>query len=269
MDNKKVVLLARTDSKSKSIDDCLDFVLKTAKDCGIGNAIVCIMDTDKQLKDKQVINDIEVTFLFLGKQVSKPSGVLNAGISEVRKGGFDAFFIISKEVKILPKHYTNMVERFNGEEDKLLAVGYRLQETLAGAPRGAGQPSPQEGIAFVVPWNTCILWNALLFNKVVGGFDAICNGGMGSFVLENFNPPLVTEFCGMEDGLALAKVASEQSRGYYAVLFNESVRWLIPNEPMRISDHRKKLARKSIVLRAFINARGYSEEKLRNFVKVE
>jgi len=267
MDNKKVVLLSRC--YQDGIKDCQDFVLKTAKDCGIGSAIICIMKADKQTKDRQIINDIEITFLFLNKHVSKPSGVLNEGITEALNGGFDGCFIISREVKILPKQFTNMVERFNGEEDKLLAVGYRLQEKLAGAQQGAGQPSPQEGVAFDVPWNTCILWNSSLFKTLVKKFDTICDGGMGRLVLENFNPPLVTEFSGMEDGLAFAKVASEQSEGYYAVLFNESVSWIISNKPERICDHRKKMARKSIVLRAFINARGYSGEKLRDFVKVE
>lgn len=257
----EIILITRTSEEEQQA--CYRFIERTIQYKLITKVIIGVFGKKDHVPNEPRIKVIEM-------KSNGPSTVLNMLFKEVPANFQGGILVVSKEVQIRLDELQRMVQRFEGEEDKLLAVGYRLQEIQKGSKPGEGIPSSQEeDVAFDVPWNTCILWNASLFRAKVKKFDTICDGGMGSLVLENFNPPLVTEFSGVEDGLALAKVAFEQSEGYYAVLFSESLPWVIPNEPERICDHRKKMARKSIVMRAFISARGYSEEKLRNFVKVE
>ena len=65
----------------------------------------------------------------------------------------------------------------------------------------------------------------------------------------------------MEDGLLIAKLTTENPEARYKLL-DEKLPWNIIGDKERIKNHKIKMVRKNIVLKKFINIKGYSIDAL-------
>ena len=128
-----------------------------------------------------------------------------------------------------------------------------------------GNNSDNYGIAYQVPWNTCALWN----EKYIYGsgkkkliFDEICEekkNNLGPLYVKVGGLLSQTEFKGMEDGLAITALVSNNKNLKFK-LIDKILKWDIDKK--REILHKTKMARKNIVLSTFINIKGYSVDKL-------
>lgn len=122
----------------------------------------------------------------------------------------------------------------------------------------------EDFIAYQVPWNTCAIWNYELFKNYVKKFDKLTDENPFDQIcvcIDKICRP--TDHKGMEDGLAIAKAASqENSHITFRLLDHDTLLWDIKNDYNSVKKHREKLARKDTVLRDFMAVRDYSVENL-------
>jgi len=122
------------------------------------------------------------------------------------------------------------------------------------------------GVAYQVPWNSCALWN----KKFVYGkgqdqlrFDEICDENQfGKAMVKLGDNYEATNYEGMEDGLAIAELATKNPELKFKLLEEELYCNVLGDEEV-IKKHKIKMARKNLVLSFFINIKGYSSESLR------
>lgn len=72
----------------------------------------------------------------------------------------------------------------------------------------------------------------------------------------------MTGYKGMEDGLAIAKLVTNNPGLKYKLIPKE-IYWNIMGDKKKAEEHKIKMARKNIVLSTFINIKGYSINKLK------
>lgn len=192
----------------------------------------------------------------------------NLAIEKLSEGKIDAFMIVSKEVNISNADI-ELLRTTIQSDSNLLATGYRFkiklkdEETIDGPVvtklnNELNDYYDDVFIAYKVPWNTCVIWNSELFKKHVGKFDEITENKSGrelNVCIDNVC--YSTKHQGMEDGLAIAKATFNNSDIKYKLIEKETLTWEI--DKTKITEHRKKLARKETVMRNFMKEKGYSE----------
>lgn len=178
----------------------------------------------------------------------------------------------SKEVRLKDVYIEKMVKEIEkqNKKDKLIVVGFEFQDNVteeAEYNQYANDNNGDIGIAYRVPWSTCALWNKEFVygkdkNKLE--FDKICeNKPLDHLKVKIHNILMETEYEGMEDGLAIAKlITNNKNKKIEYKLFDEYLFWRLPRNDERILRHKIKLARKNIVLSTFMNIKGYSIDKL-------
>ncbi|OGE90558.1 MAG: hypothetical protein A3J07_02545 [Candidatus Doudnabacteria bacterium RIFCSPLOWO2_02_FULL_49_13] len=179
----------------------------------------------------------------------------------------EALFIFSQETVFTTENIQALITELQNKET-LLVAGYKFEIV---EDRGKinqklndelkSYYANEDLIAYRVPWNTCAIWNYDLFKQYIGKFDEIT---MGRYPFFQFPVTIdgvssLTDHKGMEDGLAIAKAAS-QSRNIHFKLLPTALPWKVTED--KINNHRKKLARKDYVMRNFMAMRNYSIEAL-------
>ncbi|MBU3924818.1 hypothetical protein KJ575_00220 [Patescibacteria group bacterium] len=198
----------------------------------------------------------------------------NLVIEKLREDQNNKFHLLtfSKEVGLQNKYIDKMIKIID-DSDNLIVVGYRLKDNILNDSEvklysNGDLQNGNVGIAYQVPWNTCALWN----KKFVYGkdkkkliFDEICeekNNQLGHLYVKVNDALIETEFEGMEDGIAIAALISNNENLKFK-LIDERLCWKIVGDCKRETNHKIKMARKNIVLSTFMNIKGYSIDKLR------
>jgi hypothetical protein len=264
---EKIILATRT--KSNSYDDCIEGIkARFNKDFGKISSICIVCDSNKKNFDIEGI-PVEVVF---NKDPIKACA-FNSVIDKLNKECSEHHHLLtfSKEVDLKAENIEKMISEI---KENIIVAGYRLKDNILGETEANiyanGDLTGEDiGIAYKVPWNTCALWN----KKFVYGtgkqrlwFDEICeseNNQFGVLLIKGFQDK--TEYEGMEDGLAIAKLVYDDS-DLKCKLIKNPLPWTISGDDSRKMKHRLKMARKNIVLSTFINIKGYSVEKLNNSV---
>ncbi len=272
MKNKtKIVLATRTDKNSFAL--CKKIIEERFSKCKTIQKIYFICDSDNNISN---IGNIACKVL-LHQYPTGPTA-FNSVIYELNKekkedkSNFFHLLTYSKEVKLQYAEIDNMIKALENDKDKLIVVGYKLRDNVLSDrelrlySNGSCQNN-DEGIAYKVPWNTCALWN----KKFVYGvgtkklrFDEICEKNknqLGELKIKVNNDLLLTDYEGMEDGLAIAELVTNNNGLKYKLIENE-LSWFIEGDGEDVIKQKKKMARKNIVLSTFMNIKGYSIEKL-------
>ncbi len=236
--------------------------------------IICDLD-DKKLEEENKKEDSKIKVIFDKKPTRATA--FNLVIKKLNdeldkdenKGNKYHLLTFSKEVELREENIERMIEEIEKKKE-LIVVGYRLMDNVLSEEEcgqfANGNKNDNYGIAYQVPWNTCALWN----KEFVYGenerrliFDEICEKNQLGHLYVKVNDALIeTEFEGMEDGLAIAALVSNNENLKFK-LIDERLPWRIEGDYKRIMKHKIKMARKNIVLSAFMNIKGYSIDKLR------
>jgi len=263
---EKIILATR--AKANSYDACL-WELKKRFNNNFGkiSKIYIVCDANKNITE---INGIPAEVIFNKRSIK--ACAFNSVIDRLNEENDKRFHLLtfSIEVDLKSENIEKMISEINQDKENTIAAGYRLKDNILGETEANiyanGDLMGEDiGIAYKVPWNTCGLWN----KKFVYGtgkqrlwFDEICeseNNQFGALSIKGFQDK--TEYEGMEDGLAIAKLIYDNSN-LKCKLIKNPLLWTISGDDERKLKHRLKLARKNIVLSAFINIKGYSIEKL-------
>lgn len=170
------------------------------------------------------------------------------------------FLAYSKEVDLREKNIEKMIEEVESDED-LIAVGYHLRDNVLSDKE---QLLYERGIAYKIPWNTCALWNKRFVygkgNKKLW-FDEICEkdkNQFGELRVKVNGLQIITDYEGMEDGLAIAELVSKNGGLKYKLIGDNYLSWFIDGDEKRKLKQKVKMARKSIVLATFLAERGFN-----------
>lgn len=199
------------------------------------------------VNDKKDGNQGRIIYI-KSKSPTIPSA-LNIPLDEITNTEDVYLFIASKEVDVGSSDIESLHELLTNDK-KLLVAGYRFQVNGGGDERLSEELDgyyKERGIAYVIPWNTCAMWNYSLFRKLVGTFDSRC---------DNKNPPK-----GMEEGLAIAKALQTDPAIRYRLL-EKRLNWHV--ETAKVKGHRTKLTGKNSSLSEFLSRDGYLEKELRD-----
>lgn len=230
-----------------------------------------------EIKDKKKLNEkfkkikIDHKIKFVNNKRPISSISMNSAIKKLPTDT-DFFIIASKEVTLSEKNIETLIKtikKYLNMKQKILVVGYKFRTEIKGNKKLDEELQEKYNdndlIAFKVPWNTCAIWNYDLFTRYVIKFDNITDPKEPRKIeLLIDKVSCKTDKKGMEDGLAIAKaVLIEPKIKYHLIDINKnSPLWKV--NPDKIPVHRKKLARKDIVLRNFMVIRGYSEKILKD-----
>lgn len=217
--------------------------------------------SDQLSKDSLKLNDDRIEFIV---PAADPTTTTSMNLAIAMLQGMDAFMVVSKEVKISQKAIKKLISETKNHKNRLV-TGCKFRLTDKNLNHELEEYYKNKGsIAYQVPWNTCAIWRIDLFKKYVKKFDEITTG-------DKFDPINVcidnvcqsTDHKGMEDGLAIAKAATLCGTDVKFKLLNQPlVLWDIEMAHGKVTDHRKKLARKEMVLRNFMAVRDYSVDDL-------
>jgi hypothetical protein len=264
----KIFFITRTKNGEDLKDPVLKELIKEAESSGINESRIYIVSDFKEsnysldahtkvqiIKDANPIGPVSINTAIkkieddIGKHDDKEEGL--------------AFLVCSREVKLKKEDIIKLRKAI--EEDKfMLVVGYKLEITNDEQLKKELEDyyNNKALIAYQIPWNTCAIWNYRLFRQYVVKFDEITKENPFNQVnvcIDNYCSQ--TKHEGMEDGLAIAKAASQKGKDrIYFKLFEKKINWNIDLTKKR--SHREKLARKDIVLRNFMEVRGYSVKDL-------
>ncbi len=253
--NLNTVFITRT--KRIRLGEGLEPLIREVSSAGIKDIyIISEFDEDRKVKE---ISNIKVKVV-LDEDSTSPTAI-NSALKELEKKRPGAFLVCSKEVNLEKKH----IEELEKNLRSLLAVGYKFHIKDSKLNEELQDHYKERELAYRVPWNTCAIWNYQLFSNKEHGvekFDKITHGKNFPRLLVSIdNKCEETDYWGMEDGLAIAKVASHyKGRKKLFKLLSTQLDWEV--EINKVVGHRKKLARKEIVLGVFMAARGYSVEDL-------
>jgi len=172
----------------------------------------------------------------------------------------------SKEVEFNSGNIEKMLSEI---EQGIIVVGYKLCDNVLSEREtrqfGGGENFDDYGVAYQVPWNTYALWNKEFVygsgdKKLI--FDKMCEGNQPGNLEVVVNGIIIkTDYKGMEDGLAIARLISKDPDLKFK-LIDEILPWRIDEKFERRLKHKVKMARKNAVLSHLINVNGYSIDKL-------
>lgn len=267
----KIVIATRTDDKG--FDECVKKLKKLSKINAVKNAVFksyIICNRNGKINNEiYLIADSE-------KDPTRATSfnlVIDKLNNELKKNENEYHLLtFSKEVELHEENIKRMINEI--EEKKIIVVGYRLMDNILSKKEykqfANGNDKNNFGIAYQVPWNTCALWNKEFVygsgkKKLI--FDEICENNQLGHLYVKVNGVLVkTEFEGMEDGLAIAKIITNNPDKdlKYKLIENKKNKkdWIIRGNEERLIKHKIKMARKNIVLSIFMNIKGYSIDKL-------
>lgn len=261
---KKIVLVTRTSNCEVGFRKCKRKLETQFKKNSVINKYYVISNwkTDEKFKIGKL--DYEIIF---DKNPTRPT-VFNKVLEKLNKNNDGEEYHLlaySKEVDLRNKDIDRMIDEIEKNEDHLIVVGYRLRDKVLTLKK---QLLYEKGIAYKVPWNTCALWN----KKFVYGkgtkklkFDEICEedkNEFGELRVKINGYQVIASYKGMEDGLAIAELVSNNENLKYKLIDDNFPSWRIDCDEKRILSQKIKMARKSIVLAAFMSIRGYSKDKL-------
>lgn len=268
MGHQKIILATRTDKNSYK--ECLEDIKQRFIDNQSIEKIFIICDqniSDNRIDKIKTIFDLNPT-----RQTA-----FNLVIKELNKNKDKKFHLLtfSKEVDLQDKDIDEMIETIE-DNTNLIVAGYRLKDNILNDSEkklysNGDLQNGNAGIAYQVPWSTCALWN----KRFVYGngslelkFDEICEKDKNQ--LEELRVKvngeiLTTDYEGMEDGLAIAELVTNNpdKELKYKLIENKLLYWNITGNKERTIKHKKKMARKNIVLSTFMNIKGCSIDKLR------
>jgi len=269
MDIKKVVFITRTKDKKDLDSPDLEKLILGVFGSGIINryAVSNFSDPNYEISSKNVSVDVSV---IKDDDPASPTS-LNTALKKIEEDKVepDAFLVCSKEVKLKKNDIKKLKRVMEKNLNTLFVVGYKFRITDKQLNKELKDYYNNKNlIAYRVPWNTCAIWNYKLFKKYVIKFDEITNKNP-------FDPVRVcidnvcsqTDHRGMEDGLAIAKAASEKQEKIYFKLLKKRLPWKIKSGHNERRRHREKLARKDTVLRNFMEVRGYLAKGLEDAEK--
>ncbi len=232
-------------------------------DCGGITKYYIICDARREIQDpfgKKI-------FTLFDENPIRPTS-FNLVLDEVKKEEVEEhIFTFSKEVEVRKEHIEQLVKEL---DHNVIVAGYKLRdnvlsdqeyEVFSNGYRG------RPGIAYLTPWNTCALWNKKFINVENGlWFDDICekeNNQLSQLRIKIEEREEETAYEGMEDSLAIARLLTmhEKANLKYKLL-NNTLAWNISDGDEVRLKHKKKMARKNIVLTTFMNIKGYSIDQL-------
>lgn len=266
----KIVLATRTDKNN--YDSCIEELSERFANSKNIEKIYILCDLHKNSFTSRGIIFETIFDIAPTRQTA-----FNRVIKELRKNKEKQYHLLtfSKEVNFKQKHITKMIEGLKSNEVKMIVIGYRLKDNVLNDNEirlysNADLQNKNTGIAYTIPWSTCALWN----KKFVYGkdntelsFDEICEkdkNQLGELKVKVNGKLLPTDYEGMEDGLAIARlITNNPDKDLKYKLIEEELYWNIYRDEERSIKHKKKMARKNIVLSTFINIKGYSIYKLK------
>ena len=176
----------------------------------------------------------------------------------------DYFIIASKEIKIEEKDIDELKNEIKAN-DNFLVVGYkfRIKDNDKLDKELQNYYKDKSLVAYRVPWNTCAIWRYKTFKDYVGKFDSIThNANKDKIWVCIDNVCRQTDHKGMEDGLAIAKASANRREEIKFKLLKKRLTWDLGDDYNICLEHRRKLARKDVVMRDFMAIRNYSEKDL-------
>ena len=260
-DKNKIIIATRTDNKG--FDKCVKELKRLSKINLVFKSYIICNSHEKINSKIEVISDSDPICMTAFNVVIKK-------LNDELKNNKNKYHLLtfSKEVDLKKKNIERMAEETEKEKE-IIVVGYRLKGDILSEKEykqfANGNNINNFGIAYQVPWNTCALWN----EKFIYGrgkkklmFDKICeekNNNLGPLFVKVDGLLSQTEFKGMEDGLAIAALISNNKNLKFK-LINDKLGWKIDKKDD--IKHKTKMARKNIVLSTFMNIKGYSTDKL-------
>jgi hypothetical protein len=274
----RIVVATRT--TADGIDKCLQRFRDL--DCHEVRKFIVVCD-HRGLRERTVgTTEKKVEFAF-DEKPTRPCGLNVALELLTRDESRDChLFTFSKEVEVTSVHLLDLLRRMGSA----VAAGYRLRDNVTSEaemhvfsnalrqPLGAAE---EPGLAYCIPWNTCMLWNS---DVVLGGngsprlrFDELCEDNqLGSLAVSVEGREIQTPYKGMEDGLAIARLLSFPANRHRTCLLcdfeGQPLSWNVSSDEAKRQEHKAKMARKNIVLSAFMGMKGYSVERLREAAKL-
>lgn len=165
---------------------------------------------------------------------------------------------VSREVQMQDTHIQTMLSYLSSP--KCIVAGYSLRDNVLTEQERLEFIGAPPGVAYIVPWSTCALWNReFVYGK--GGrrlrFDPLCDGknDLGNIIVTVNDEPHKTVYAGMEDGLAIARLIQQDSSLWYTLLSPE-LPWYFKNDEHRRLKHKIKMARKNMVLEKYLEISG-------------
>jgi len=262
---EKVILATRT--KTKNVEELNAFVEKLEKEFGRYDVIEKIYVICNQNEEKIKIKkgNCEVIYEDNNKDPIRPTAfnVVLKKMKDDRKNGKYHLLTYSKEVDLREENIVEMINEIEKDKNNLIVVGYRLRDNVLSPEE---QLLCDDTIAYKVPWNTCALWN----KKFVYGegskrlkFDEICDkNNLGKLEVKVHDYQVITDYEGMEDGLAIAEIVTKNKGLRYKLIGDNYLSWWIDFDEKRRFKQKVKMARKSIVLTTLMNIKGYSIDRL-------
>jgi hypothetical protein len=275
INEEKIILATRI--KSDSYEDCVEAIKKYFN--GNFHRIAKIFVLCDLNKENFKIEGVPVEIIFDKNPIK--ACAFNSVLSRLCTENAARYHLLtfSKEVNLKNENIERMINEINQDCENIIVAGYRLKDDVlkkeeANIYAGGDLQGEDVGIAYKIPWNTCALWN----KKFVYGsgkerlqFDKICESENNQFeglyvkVMGSFQ--VKTQYEGMEDGLAIAKLVNDNpTLNLKCKLIKEPLDWIIEENDARRLNHRLKMARKNIVLSTFINIKGYSMERFKKAI---
>lgn len=257
----EIIFITRTDKEGYV--KCIKW-LKRIKKKNNGNITDFIIICPDKGIDRRVAEKNKFTLLESDNSTSPIS--FNLALEQLRRDEKEpeALLFASKEIVELTKNnkINKLYEELRVQENKILVVGYKFTHKDKSLKNEINNYYSKRGVAYMVPWNTCALWNYRLFKENVRKFDKICyQDPIPKLRIKVNNKEIEMKLKGMEDGLAIAEAAFFDANIKYKLL-DSPINWEIDKD--KIEDHKNKLKRKDIVLTVFINMREYSFDALMN-----
>jgi hypothetical protein len=258
-----IAFITRTSSEKDLQNEDLLHLLEEVRAAGIQDMYV-ISDFDAKSYTNSMIRQ-SITVVKDKMPISPIS--MNTALRLIeREKHYDYFFVCSKEIAIKAQYIKTLIKEIQNNK-QLLVIGYKFTiEDKKLNKELQNYYNDKDFIAYQVPWNTCAMWNYNLFDKYIKEFDKITLGVPTKTLrvcIDNVCHD--THFKGMEDGLAIAKAASQSDKPkVYFKLLDDYLPWKINNDYNKKLDHRKKLARKDIVMRGFMKEYDFKENDLKD-----
>lgn len=251
---KSVILITRVATEDDLARGDLVELLSEAKSFGIDEQDMYVVLKAREAKNSQhKVGDMKVWTIHDDDPTGPTS--MNSTLSFLReksKSKPSALLIASSEVRLRSKDIKRLEDELfikESDDNNILIVGYKFNHVDGTLDKCLQDCYKKQLAAYVIPWNTCALWNFSLFDKYVQEFDDVTRG-VGLVVQTTMGE---TPLKGMEDGLAIAKGVS-RGRLHYKLLDSDII-WDVKRDN---NDHLRKLTRKDMVLLHFMTTRGYS-----------